>query len=463
MSRLQRFLQPRLSAALTSNKLRDLRRSGLEAWRRLGRYPHQVSVWLRVDDPYAYLLLQALPTLEADFGLRISLRMLGSGSPDTTPEPERLTQFSGHDATRLARWHGLDAPTSWQANAKDLALAERLLIALELSDQEASVMEQARDVLRALWRKDHPALQQYQDELAINMSSAKFDADSIASHLKRNADKQRQLGHYASAMLHYAGEWYWGIDRLDYLSRRLTSLNLGTASAQWSTHIDGHFLVSDAERLADLRALDAELDVYFSYRSPYSYLALSRIRLLAEHYGIVLRLKPVLPMVMRGLPVPTIKRLYILLDSKREADLLDLDFGRICDPVGAGVEHCLAVTHAVLTQSEKLALDFAESACAAIWHEGRDLSHLPEIYACALRAGVTADIVDAALAGDDWREAASQHHGELLALGLWGVPSFNLHLDGQPLCQTWGQDRLWVLEDALNDALKINHPLSSRR
>ena len=423
MSRLQRFLQPRLSAALTSNKLRDLRRSGLEAWRRLGRYPHQVSVWLRVDDPYAYLLLQALPTLEADFGLRISLRMLGSGSPDTTPEPERLTKFSGHDATRLARWHGLDAPTSWQANAKDLALAERLLIALELSDQEASVMEQARDVLRALWRKDHPALQQCQDELAINMSSAKFDADSIASHLKRNADKQRQLGHYASAMLHYAGEWYWGIDR----------------------------------------ALDAELDVYFSYRSPYSYLALSRIRLLAEHYGIVLRLKPVLPMVMRGLPVPTIKRLYILLDSKREADLLDLDFGRICDPVGAGVEHCLAVTHAVLTQSEKLALDFAESACAAIWHEGRDLSHLPEIYACALRAGVTADIVDAALASDDWREAASQHHGELLALGLWGVPSFNLHLDGQPLCQTWGQDRLWVLEDALNDALKINHPLSSRR
>ena len=85
MSRLQRFLQPRLSAALTSNKLRDLRRSGLEAWRRLGRYPHQVSVWLRVDDPYAYLLLQALPTLEADFGLRISLRVLGAGSPDTTP------------------------------------------------------------------------------------------------------------------------------------------------------------------------------------------------------------------------------------------------------------------------------------------------------------------------------------------------------------------------------------------
>ena len=76
---------------------------------------------------------------------------------------------------------------------------------------------------------------------------------------------------------------------------------------------------------------------------------------------------------------------------------------------------------------------------------------------------MTADIVDAALASDDWREAASQHHGELLALGLWGVPSFNLHLDGQPLCQTWGQDRLWVLEDALNDALKINHPLSSRR
>ncbi|MEO6698884.1 MAG: DsbA family protein [Paraperlucidibaca sp.] len=448
MGRLQRLIQPRVSAALTSTKLRDLRRSGLEAWRRLGRYPHQVSVWLRADDPYAYLLLQALPTLEADFGLRLSLRVLGAGNPDTTPEPERLATFSSHDASRLARWHGLDAPTQWQASADDLALAERLLIALELSITDASLIEPARDILRALWQGDRATLEQLATDFALDLS-----AEAVATHLKRNADTQRQLGHYASAMLHYAGEWYWGIDRLDHLTRRLTNLNLGTSSAHWDTHLDGHFLVGEPERLADLRALDVELDVYFSYRSPYSYLALSRVRALAEHYGIVLHLKPVLPMVMRGLPVPSLKRFYILLDSKREADVLDLPFGRICDPVGSGVEHCLAVTHAVQLESEKRALDFAESACTAIWHEGRDLSHLPEVYACALRAGITADVVDAALATKAWQSAAEANREALFALGLWGVPSFALRLNDHPLCSTWGQDRLWVLEDALNDAL----------
>lgn len=448
MGRLQRLIQPRISAALTSTKLRDVRRSGLEAWRRLGRYPHQVSVWLRADDPYAYLLLQALPILEADFGLRLSLHILAADSPDTSPEPECLAAFSRLDASRLARWHGLDAPAQWQASASSLVLAERLLVALELSVTDASVIEEARNILRMLWQGDHAALVQLAKDSPLNL-----DAETLATHLTRNADKQRQLGHYASAMLHYAGEWYWGIDRLDHLTRRLTNLNLGTSSAHWDTHLDGHFLVSEPERLADLRALDVELDVYFSYRSPYSYLALSRVRALAEHYGIVLHLKPVLPMVMRGLPVPSLKRFYILLDSKREADVLDLPFGRICDPVGSGVEHCLAVTHALRAQSEKWALDFANSACSAIWHEGRDLSHLPEVYACALRAAITADVVDAALASKMWQADAEANRQALLALGLWGVPSFALRLNGQPLCSTWGQDRLWVLEDALNDAL----------
>ncbi|REH40413.1 2-hydroxychromene-2-carboxylate isomerase [Paraperlucidibaca baekdonensis] len=440
MSRLQRLLQPRLSAALTSTRLRDLRRTGLEAWRRLGRYPHQLTVWLRVDDPYAYLLLQALPTLEADFGVRIGLRVLGDGGADTTPEPERLQQFACDDATRLARWHGLDAPPQWQASAQAIAQAQRQL--LDLAATETSVMEPARDILRALWQPT---------DAAPSPNAIVPSLDAHAAQLKANNDAQRQLGHYASAMLHYAGEWYWGLDRLDHLTRRLSNLQLGTSSAQWSTHLDGHFLVGEPERLADLRALDTTLDVYFSYRSPYSYLALARVRALAEHYGLALRFKPVLPMVMRGLPVPTIKRLYILLDSKREADVLELPFGRICDPVGLGVEHCLAVTQTLASPAQ--AMDFAESACAAIWHEGRDLSQLPEIYACALRAGITADVVDAALANAHWRAAIEANREDLFAQNLWGVPSFVLHLNGQRLCHTWGQDRLWVLEDALNDAL----------
>ena len=35
--------------------------------------------------------------------------------------------------------------------------------------------------------------------------------------------------------------------------------------------------------------------MFFSFRSPYSYIALPRAYALADHYGLTLRLRPVLP------------------------------------------------------------------------------------------------------------------------------------------------------------------------
>ena len=49
------------------------------------------------------------------------------------------------------------------------------------------------------------------------------------------------------------------------------------------------------------------------------------------------------------------------------------------------------------------------------------------------------------LAGnDDWRAEAEANRQELFGLGLWGVPCFRF---GETTA--WGQDRLWVIEDAI--------------
>jgi 2-hydroxychromene-2-carboxylate isomerase len=54
-------------------------------------------------------------------------------------------------------------------------------------------------------------------------------APSHASEACEDADRLRQrLGHYLGAMLYYGGEWYWGVDRLQYLESRLQSLGLQT-------------------------------------------------------------------------------------------------------------------------------------------------------------------------------------------------------------------------------------------
>ena len=42
-------------------------------------------------------------------------------------------------------------------------------------------------------------------------------------------------------------------------------------------------------------------------------------------------------MVMRNLPVPSKKGIYILADTKREADRIGVPFGKIADPVGEPV------------------------------------------------------------------------------------------------------------------------------
>ena len=49
------------------------------------------------------------------------------------------------------------------------------------------------------------------------------------------------------------------------------------------------------------------------------------------------------------------------------------------------------------------------------------------------------------LADDAWRRTAEVNRTEMLGLGLWGVPSFRV---GSVFA--WGQDRLWVMQDALN-------------
>src|SRR4029079_16791025 len=67
-------------------------------------------------------------------------------------------------------------------------------------------------------------------------------------------------------------------------------------------------------------------ELWFSFRSPYSYLALERIEDLLAPHGVPPVLETVAPMVSRGLAVPTIKRLYIVHDAKREADRLGIPF-----------------------------------------------------------------------------------------------------------------------------------------
>jgi 2-hydroxychromene-2-carboxylate isomerase len=66
------------------------------------------------------------------------------------------------------------------------------------------------------------------------------------------------------------------------------------------------------------------IETWFSFRSPYSWTAFPRLRRLAAHYGAELRIRFILPMALRGRPVPPVKRMYITLETKRDAECAGL-------------------------------------------------------------------------------------------------------------------------------------------
>jgi 2-hydroxychromene-2-carboxylate isomerase len=189
----------------------------------------------------------------------------------------------------------------------------------------------------------------------------------------------------------------------------------------------------------------ARLDFFFSFRSPYSYLAAPRAFALPEQFDVDVVFRGVIPMAMRGQSVPREKGLHTLRDVKREAVRLGMPFGRIHDPIGEGAMRCLLVAeHAVDVGRER---DFVLHASRGIWAEAIDVARDTGLRPICERAGLAWDDCKAALGDPALRARVEADTKALAAIGHWGVPVFVF--DGEPF---WGQDRIEDLEVGLGDA-----------
>jgi 2-hydroxychromene-2-carboxylate isomerase len=64
-------------------------------------------------------------------------------------------------------------------------------------------------------------------------------------------------------------------------------------------------------------------------------------------------------------------------------------------------------------------------------------------------SGLNWDEAKNIVGNEDWRAEAEANRLEMMERGIWGVPSFRV---GDTI--TWGQDRLWVIEHALQKQIK---------
>jgi 2-hydroxychromene-2-carboxylate isomerase len=419
---LKSALMSRLAAYWTSPQRQAAARARAERRRVAAGRPHRIDWFHDASDPYSHVLAQALPQFAARYAVAIVPHLVGPPADWAAPARGQLEAYARRDAAQLAQRAGLrfDDPGAQPPPAL-LADAEAALAA---AIDNGTFLNVAAAIGAELWAGRAPA-------------ASLPRADPAAAKAVGDA-RRAALGHYLGAMLHYGGEWYWGLDRLHYLEARLAELGLGgpvpPLYEQPMVPTPG---APDAPRRDGL-----VIDWYASFRSPYTYIVADRIKALADAYGAELRVRYVLPMVMRSLPVPPMKRQYITLDVAREARRLGLDFGRVADPVGRPVERGYALLPWAIAQGRGHA--FARAFLGGVFAQGLDAGSDAGLRRIVDAAGLDWTTARPHLADTGWRAEAEANRREMAGLGLWGVPSFRV---GE--VAVWGQDRLWVIEAAL--------------
>ncbi len=421
---LKSFLAARVSARLT-DQTRLARGHAKAEQKRSGKSaPRVVEYFHDAGDPYSHLVAQLLPDFIARYNVVVRPHLVGPPPDWAAPDRERLVSYSRTDAKTLAVQAGLSFQGAGQQPQPDrLHKAEQALAAAIV---DGTFVNTAARIGHALW-----AGGEIPQSAPVDVQSMKQAADTLRA----------DLGHYLGATFHYQGEWFWGIDRLHYLEERL----VGTG-ARRSTATAGP-LFAPPQVLTRTRVERAPIDLhyYLSFRSPYTYIAAERVKALADAYGAKLKLRFVLPMVMRGMQVPRTKGMYILKDTAREAARLGIPFGKVADPVGKPVERGYSILPWAIAEGR--GFEFALSFMKGVWADGVDAGTDKGLQLLVERAGLDWSVAKLQLGPDDWRRIAEANRAEMMSLGLWGVPSFRV---GK--VASWGQDRLWLIEDALRQA-----------
>jgi 2-hydroxychromene-2-carboxylate isomerase len=200
------------------------------------------------------------------------------------------------------------------------------------------------------------------------------------------------------------------------------------------------------------------VDLFFSFRSPYSYLALPKTLKLLTDYDIAVNLRPVYPLAVRvpgffKTTNPQFAR-YVVLDSSRVAkhDNIPFRFPRP-DPIVQDMATLEVAAHqpyihrltrlGAMAQLDGRSPDFVAAIAPVLWdgtvkgwNEGDHLAN------AATKAGFDLAAMDAAISADPdrYEQVISGNESDHAASGHWGVPTFVF--EKEPF---FGQDRIDLL------------------
>ena len=203
------------------------------------------------------------------------------------------------------------------------------------------------------------------------------------------------------------------------------------------------------------------IDVYWSFRSPYSYLATPDMLRLREDFDVEVNLRVVLPIAVRSKaalfdPSNMKPVRYIIMDSFRRAEFLGLPiaFPRP-DPIVQDLTtlqvaeeqpYIYRLSHlGVEAQRRGKGIDFAANVSALIWGGTENWDQGNHLKDAAAKAGLDLADMEAAIQNSDHQAEVERNQQALDDAGHWGVPT--MVVKGEPF---FGQDRVetlrWRLE-----------------
>jgi len=415
-------LKSAFMSALSSQGFNQFLQHKARVLRRLRSGNPQVHYFHQVDDPYSHLAVQKLDLLKDSYEVDFNVHLVNGPTAEFKGDQERFDHWAQADAQAIASYYGthLDCfgarPTANQVAIANGQLTEHL--------HSAEFAALAIDLGDKLWQ-------------GVPLLGDLGKAEEVL----RAGDKLRSgLGHYLGAMFYFDGEWFWGIDRIRCLEQRLISEG-------FARNRDPQALVPEpgfGDRVST-NGSDITLEYFPSLRSPYTAVGHMGVLSLLERTGVTLRLRPVLPMMMRGIPAPRAKQLYIIRDAAREARFRGIDFGHIVDPFGEPVRRAFALFPAA--QALGKGLQFVTAYLDAAWTRGLDITTQTGLRRVVESAGLDWQALNDMSRGTDWQALLDENLQAMLESGLWGVPSFRVTGGGiSESFSCWGQDRLWRVE-----------------
>lgn len=392
------------------HRIGKLKRTGLPTV----HYFHQV------DDPYSHLAVQRLDALRNRYRVLFEHHLVGPPPTDAQGDSDRFKPWAVRDARSIASYYGvalpntIDSPTQEEVDKANANLADKL--------KHPGFADEAIAIGNQLWT-------------GSPIKSGAGDLSAV-----QEGDRLREkLGHYLSATFYFEGEWYWGVDRLLHLEDRLCNMGLSNNPASICV------ARPEPKPLGQRDASDITVEYFPSLRSPYTAISIDRTLALVARTGAQLKLRPVMPMVMRGVPLHRFKGLYILQDTKREADYYKEPFGHIVDPIGDPVKRAFSLLPFMISVGKDVR--YCREYLKASWTEGVDITTDDGLRQVVERCDVNWQDAVSYDGNADWQSILDHNVKDMLDAGLWGVPSFRVSggLREEPFC-CWGQDRLWRVE-----------------